>query len=443
MTAKKRLIRNIIIAVLAMVILSGGYYLALKWEPHSAVSTEEIYDPSHTYVVFEKQGNVSSIEIKNQSESYTISKVDKDGSTSYTIPSSSYTLDSNLVGNTFISLITTSAVRTVSEDVSNPSEYGLTENSCQFTIVANDNTRTTILIGDEIPSGGEFYCMTAGGDKIYTISSRTMQLVTKNISDYRPKGILVLGASTDISDLTLYHNNNLVVGFKETTQEEQDDMIVPTQWVIEEPWYSEVDADKVMKLFESFIDISAIDFPSSGETPVFDYRLEISAHGADYVFSIGNETQNGGVYLRNDLTSDMYIVGSGLRAAVVGIDPNLYTTKLVDLEKLGDISKITIKSDKGEYTMSPKDFVICGEKVDESKFKKTYQTVMSIGYIQRGNLTPNGEPYMTITFDLNNGDSKVTTYYNHDERNFIAQNLNGDTYLVLKTEVEKAENLIQ
>ncbi len=443
MTAKKRLIRNIVIGILAVAILGGGYYFALKWEPGSTESEESNYDPSLTYVVFENQKDVSSIEIKNQTEEYTILKSDKDGATSYSVPTTSYTLDSHLIGNTFVSLITTSATRTVSDDVSNPSEYGLTETSAGFTIVKNDNTRSTILIGDEIPTGGEFYCMTVGGDKIYTVSSRTAQLVSKTISDYRPKGILILGASTDISDLTLYHNNNLVVGFKETTQEEQDEMIVPTQWVIEKPWYSEVDADKVMKLFESFIDISAIDFPSAAETPVFDYKLEISANGKDYVFSIGNETQSGGVYLRNDLTSDMYIVGNALRAAVVGIDPNLYTTKLVDLEKLGDISKITIKSAKGEFTMSPKDFVVCGEKVDESTFKKTYQTVMSIGYIQRGNLTPSGEPYMTITFDLNNGDSKVTAYYSHGERNFIAQNSDGDTYLVLKTEVEKAENLTQ
>ncbi len=443
MTAKKRLVRNIIFAILTVAILGGGYYFALKWEPGSTGQVEETFDPSLTYVVFENQGDVTSIDIKNQSEEYTILRSDKDGITSYSIPSSAYNLDSHTIGSTFSSLITTSAVRTVSEDASNPSEYGLGEGSIQFTITKSDNTRTTVLIGDEIPSGGEFYCMTSTGNKIYTVSSRTAQLVSKVISDYRPKGILVLAASTDISNFTLYHKGNLVVSFKETTQEEQDEMIVPTQWVIEKPWRSEVDAEKVITLFENFIDISATDFPSAEETPVFDYKLEISAKGQDYVFSIGNENQNGGVYLRNDKTSEMYIVGFQLRVAVMGIDPNLYTTKLVDLEKLGDISKITISSGKGEYTMSPGDFDICGEKVDEKTFKQTYQTVMSVGYIDRGDLTPSGNPYMTITFDLTDGSRKVTKYYPYGERNFIAQNSDGDTYLVLKAEVERVENLIK
>lgn len=442
MTAKKRLVRNIIIAVLAVAILGGGYYFAIKWEPATTSPDEPSYDPNLSYVLFEKLSDVSSIEINNKSEEYTILKSDKDGSTSYTIPSATCSLDSSLVGNTFSSLITTAATRIVSEDASVPFEYGLTEDSAQFTIVKSDNTRITVLIGDEIPTGGEFYCMTVGGDKIYTVSSRTSNLIHKNISDYRPKAILVLAASTDISNLTLYHKDKLIISFKETTQEEQSEMIVPTQWVIEKPWYSEVDAQKVMTLFESFIDISAIDFPSSEETPVFDYKLEISAKGQDYVFSIGNENENGGVYLRNDLTSEMYIVGLPLRTAVMGIDPNLYTTKLVDLEKLGDVSKIAINSGKGDFTMSTKDFDVCGKKVDEKTFKQTYQTIMSIGYIGRGDLTPSGEPYMTITFDLKDGNRKVTKYYAHGERNFIAQTSDGDTYLVLKTEIEKAENLI-
>ena len=370
MTAKKRLIRNIIIAVLAIALLGGGYYFALKWEPEPAETTEEAYDPNITYVLFENLDDVSSIEIKNPSGEYSILK-DKadDGRSVFSVPTSSYKLDSSAIGSAFGSLIKLSATRTVTEDISKAAEYGLTDDSSMFTVVKTDNSRTTVIIGDEIPTGGEYYCMTEGGDKIYTITSRMAQLALRSCGDYRPTEIMILSASTDISDFTLYHNGELVVKFRETSEEERANAIVPTQWVIEKPWPSEIDAEKVMTLFENFIYISATSFPDEGETPTFDYKLEITAKGKDYSFSIGGESPSNGIYLRDDLTSEVYIVGFPLRNAVMGIDPNVYVTKLVDLEKISDISSLTFKMGNGEYTMSPKNYVICGKEVDEKTFK--------------------------------------------------------------------------
>ncbi len=443
MTAKKRLIRNIILALLAVAILGGGYYLALVWEPGDTDTPNE-YNPNATYVVYEKFDDVSSIDIKNPDGSYTIVKnKDKDDKITYSISASPYTLDSYSIGNTFTSLLGVSALRTVTDDTLSAANYGIDNSSPGYSIIKTDNSRTTVIIGDEIPTGGEFYCMQDGGDKIYTVSSTVASLVMRGLQDYRPRGILNLSSATDIGDFTLYHNGKLVVRFKETTEEERRDAIVPSQWIIEKPWFSEIDAEKVTTLFESFINISATGFPQDNENPVFDYLLEIRVGDKNYSLSIGGESPSGGVYLRDNSTNLIYIVGFPIRTAVMGIDPLNYATKLVNLEKIKDVSSISIQKGNSKFVMKTDGYIINGEKTDEETFKKTYQNVMSIAFMQIGGNAPAGEPYISISFEQKDGTKKITKYYDYDERSYIALRSDNTSVLLLKSELKKIESLFK
>ena len=452
MTAKKRLIRNLIIAALAIAVLGGGYYFALKWEPDTKKDEPAETAPTTeaTYIVSEETDSVEKLHIKNSASEYDIVKTKgEDDGYVYSIPAlTSGDENSASIGSAFSSLIKMTATKTMNTGVDKAESYGLTAPSASYVIYKSDGSSITVLIGDEVPTGGEFYCMVEGGDKIYTIGSYKADTVNKTPDDYRNTSLMSISKAEDITGFTLWHGTEKVMSIRTATEDENAQKALGTMWAMDYPWNEEVSDEKLSGLFEKLLKIEATGFAAQGDSPQFDYRFEITAADENYSFSVGGAAPNGGVYLRNDASSMVYIADESIRAAIENVNPNDYTGKLVKIASIDKVSRAVVRRGDTEYVMEPGDengkaYVINGAEVAEDSFKKNYQTVIGVLFRERGSFEVSGEPYMTITYEFKDGGSDTTKYYEYDERDFVAVRSDGSTVKVLKSTIAEVEKLMQ
>ena len=112
MSANMKLIRNIIIAVVALAVLGGGYYFALYWEPQKDEGNEALptTDTEAIDIVSEAVEDVAKIQIKNGQTEFDILRSDE----GYSIPAIGNTAVNKLrVAAAFAGLVKLSAEREI------------------------------------------------------------------------------------------------------------------------------------------------------------------------------------------------------------------------------------------------------------------------------------------------------------------------------------------
>lgn len=447
MSANMKLIRNIIIAVVALAVLGGGYYFALYWEPQKDEGNEALptTDTEAIDIVSEAVEDVAKIQIKNGQTEFDILRSDE----GYSIPAIGNTAVNELrVAAAFAGLVKLSAEREITNDVSKVSEYGLDKEEKCYAVHKNDGTKTTVLMGDEVPTGGEFYCMIKGGKKIYTVSAQKMSYIESIPEDYRVSAVTAIEDVATVQTFTVYHNASPVMKIRPTTEDEFRNSIMAGAWTMEYPWTERADPEKLEGLFTPFMEIEATGFAESASGITFEYEVRFSTDDAEYQFSIGNAAGEDVVYLRDDKTLEVYIVDSSLRDAVTGLNPNDYLIKFICLADITEVSNAIVKLGDKEYVMKPgnkagKAYKINGEEVDEAYFKNQYQIVLGLVFRERGDFSVSGDPYMTITYEYSDGRVVTTRYYEYDERDFVAVRDDGATVKLLRSEIGKIEKLFE
>lgn len=443
MNAKKKLVRNLIIAITVIGLLSGIYCFVLNWNPEEETTFDSEPDIDTIYVVSENIEDVSSVTVRNLKGEYEIIQTNSDIA-DYTISQlNGYEVNKSSLSAAFSGMVKLNAYREITKDTSNMDDFGISE-SVSYTLNKNDGSYITVLFGDEVPTGGEFYCMLEGGDTIYTVSAYKMDIVLKAPDDYRVTKICSVADVSDISAFSVYHNNKSVLKIRKSSDKELESSILTGSWMIEYPWVEYTNEEKITELFNPFVSINAIGF--SKDNPDFDYRVEFIAGTDSYKLAIGPETEEG-VYLKDESSGNIYVVNSKIREVIEEINPNNFITKLVSLADISKVSRVVINFDDIKYIMEPgiedeKPYYINGVETEEEVFKDKYQLVIGILFKERGDYSVVGTPVLTIKYEYINGEYEEINYYQYDERNYIAVRADGTTVKVLSSEVEKIKKLI-
>lgn len=445
MSTNKKLIRNIIIAVAVIAFLGVIYYFALKWEPENKKTTEE---KNIHYILSESIDDIEALHIKNLKSEYDIVLTKStDGKKTFTIPElSGKDVNRMQLENTVISIITLCADNTVANDVSEISQYGLDASEIYCTVKRTDGSSITVMIGDETPTGGEYYCMVDREDDVYIISSYKTGLFTAVPNDYRVTDVLKLSDVWEVKELSLSKNSTPVLSVRAATEDEQQSgNLMSGRWKMTYPWEEDIDTEKFADVLNNLISIEAIGFADEYTDVSFDYAIELSTLDSKYKFSIGGLAPNGGVYLHDG--RNLYIVDSTLRKTVEKMNPNDYLVKIVALAYIDDISGVVVQHGNTQYTMNPgnddgEPYIICGKEVSEEKFKKIYQTLVGILYTERKDVSVGGNPILKVMYEYKDGGREAVGYYKYDERNMIAVRPDGTTVKVLKSEIDKILELI-
>lgn len=454
MTAKGRLIRNTVIAVAAVAVLGGGYYFAQNWTPDSdkeskAEDTKTETKAELVYILSEDSENISSVHIKNPNAEYDIIKTKDGDSDTYTIPGMPEAeLNKLSLSSAVTSLSKPAASKTITKDVSKAAEFGISDDSTQYTLKKNSGDTVTVLLGDKVPTGGSYYIMVRGGDTIYTVGESIANMILRVPSDYRNTTLMSLSNAADIKEFTLYNDSGLVMKVRSTTEEENKSKMLGTSWSMEYPWNNvDVSDTNLQGAFEKLLKIEAKGFTGDGESPGFDYKFEINTEKESYSFSVGNEASEGLVYIKNNKTSQIYTTDRSIRDALAAMNPSEYISKLIYIKNIKDVDTVKVRYGDKSYELKTGEedkggWLINGNETTEKDFKSKYQTVIGVMFkeIAEG-YKPSGEPHMTVTFKMKDGSESSVKYYNYSEREYAAVTPDGLSVTVLKSELDKVEKL--
>jgi hypothetical protein len=87
-------------------------------------------------------------------------------------------------------LTSVSADKTIEDNASDLSQYGLTKPQLDVTVVRKDGKTDELLIGDDTPTNSGSYAKKAGDPHVYTVASFVKTGVDKSLNDLRDKRLL-------------------------------------------------------------------------------------------------------------------------------------------------------------------------------------------------------------------------------------------------------------
>lgn len=356
------------------------------------------------------------------------------------------------VSDAFSIATTLTGESVVEEDAQNLSQYGFDDPMSTFTIHLNDGTEQVLILGGKLPSGVGWYLRKGDGSTVYRVSDYNGSRMTHTLKDLRDLSLFDT-ITVDNADYMLIERAD---GDTLEMRKEASAVSINT-WKILKPAEMEASTDAV---YEVATEMAAVALNSYVDTPedYAPYGLEEPAatcmvkdsDGNRMYFRIGGYVPDDNTlrYIRLDGEDEVYTVKTDLLgflntatltrvvdrfAAIVNISNvdradfiyqgsahALTITREEQFDENGDL--MTLANGQPNYL---EEFFIDGVRVDESAFKKIYQTMISVQV--RGELTGevSGEPVAKITYTFNNGSEPATTEFIPYMQDFYAMSQNG------------------
>ena len=465
---KNKLVRNLVIGVVAIAALLGVYFWVstLEAKPEEG---EPSPTPAATIELFSaKSDEVDHIIIDNPDMKYTLKReietvetTDADGNTTTEEKSVWKILEYPNVEfskvkleNAVYDLITINATREITDDMSRLGEFGLADSQKFLTIVKNDGTEKSFVLGDKAV-GSSYYFMEKDGDQVYTIASYKAEAMMTPLDDYRDKAL----ASVDMQQLTqlsVSENGTMVMNIRAKTEEEGTGTSM-SSLMMDYPYLLSVDAEELTKITDEFTSIEVGEFVEDDPSDLAQYGLDVpacslslTAGETQLTIHFGAAKDQDTVYARMDGKNFVFTQPASKKAVLTGIDPFDYVEKFSHIINIDTVSSIVVEGDGQRYEMgisrttqkndegedeTVATYTINGKKAEEDAFKGAYQQVIGIMVTGYASQPFGSEALYTVTFHMNDGSQNVTTYRPYDERSFGVDRGDGTQFTVLKKEV--------
>ncbi len=429
------MLRNIVVGVILLILLGGAYIFVSVWEP--AKDNQEDLPQTEIICVTDEE-DVSEITVKNESGEYILSFKEDNGNKIYDI-SSAQADDKNesAISSSFNAFKKIYAMREISSDKGG---FGFEESKVSLVLKKGNGEDIEVVFGNEVPSGGEFYCINKKDNKIYTVSDTMYNLVTQPVDYYRNKSVIAISDVTLISSMEVYEDGKPELKLRYTTEEENSKNLMPATWTLEYPWKAELENDKTGELLEKLSNIYGTSFAKDEGS--YKYKVNITANDKTYSFEVAEGDTV--AYVKKADNGYVYTVDKEVFETLDSIDPLKYISRFANLVNIEDMKKVTVSANGKEYTMDAAEgkYKINGSDTDEKEFKKKYQTIIGLTFIDFVEDVPKGEPYMILTFEMKDGKTATTKIYDYTEREYLAECINGTRVKILKSDLKNIEDLM-
>lgn len=384
------------------------------------------------------------------------------------------------------------AKRVIHENPEDLEEYGLVEPLAYLQAVQSDQKTVTLKIGDEAIDGEGYYALVDDRKEVYLLDT-----TFGNGIHYMDTDITAVEGEPDIDSGNIYHievikkdgNDFELLYDKKNTLDNTQKGMYP--WVILKPYeegYS-ADASKVSEIlpdFAAFDFIACVDYigenlvqygledpmasifveyyetktekldkpetdPDTGEEITEKTHIEEK----NLKLYVGNEDGTGNYYVRPEGRNAVYIMkveaidkmlqvdGFSLMVSFVSI-PYIDHVNQIDVTIEGEtytmkIERETVKDDKGEdKTLAT--YYYNGKTVEEEVFKDVYQVIIRAGYDAKisGEVNAEGlEPYLTITYYIDDGTRLTSSYLPYNESFYFIDNGNPIRFFADKRKIDE------
>ncbi len=447
MPKRRKQIRNLILAALVLLLLGGGYLLAVRWEPKTDNGEGTPTAAANVISLFQAESDeVRAVSIQNPNQTYTLYQ-DDDGNLS--IPElSDIPFQQISLKSAFSGFLTVTAERKITDDLSRAAEFGLDRGNASFTIQKKDGAKVRFLVGDNLPGESSYYMMQDGGDGIYALSSYKADALLQSTNSFRSKNLF--SVSTDsITAFSVARGGETLLKTRLATEGEKPLNTYQCVWVAETPCAGEgASEDRIGTLLKNFASVAVSDFADDHPGDLNRYGLGNDAYvltietAADtYTMRIGAACENG-VYFQCGSEPFVYIGDSAYLDAFSGFDPMQYIQKFVRIAPIDAVSSVEIQRDGRTMTLTIGDgdeeenedkYQINGKTTKADNFKKIYQQVIGILFVNSAAHSEAADPFMTITYHFKDGSADTSRYFAYDERYYLAERSDGKCFTVLKS----------
>ena len=436
----KKLLRNIIIAIVAVAIMGAAYYFAMKWEPKKAEIPQTQIELSEGVSVWELDiNNIKQLEFNNPSGTYVINN---DGD-SYSMPAyPNARLMQSRLGNPFTAAKRLVAIRTI-EHTGNFGEFGLAEPVATIVVHQSEGDALSIFIGNPDPTNNGYYMKTSVDDTVYLISKSTGEMFLEPAEYYRNLSVTTFDLS-NIKLFEIYKNDTLVTSIRLKNSSDTLQELIMDDLVMTYPYYEYVLEEDLVANFEGLTKIEAISVVSdtaadAAKYGVGTYTLKVTSGENNHILKLGTKDANGNVYAVYDGVDAVITIDAAWLSVVENFRPFDCLFKLVHVYNLDEVSAVGFASPQGTYNFNVSgsddklSYSINGDEVDERAFQKSYGKILEVRATgEFDNSSQAGAEIGSIVFKLADGNTHVFKYYEYDERSYLVVKYDGTKYLVLK-----------
>jgi hypothetical protein len=179
--------RQLVVATVVLAALAAGLYWSNHRKPaaDSATATPSV---SNAKVISLNQDDISKLEVKKKDGDVVLDRV---SATNWKITSPKpLVADQSSVSTILYNLSPMDGATLIDEHAADLKQFGLADPDAAITATGKDGKSTTVLIGDETPTGDAAYVMVSGESKVYSIPKNTKTNLDKSLNDLRDKRLL-------------------------------------------------------------------------------------------------------------------------------------------------------------------------------------------------------------------------------------------------------------
>ncbi len=450
MNINKKMIRNLIIGVVALALLSGAYIWATKWQPEDdetqASQTEKI-----SLVDLEKDA-IAEVRINNQDGGFTIISKTQDNSTIWSVKEyTNLNLSKGKLSNLVTAISELNAASEITNDKNVPlSEFGFGDGAKGVVVRTKDGAEIEIEIGNKIAVDSSYYAMKKGDSGIYTISQSNAEQLLQGINAYRETTLGTINPET-IKRLSITQKGKKVMELVKNPDITENKFRTSFTRMIY-PYNEDTGVQKTDDLINAFGTIKVIDFVSDNPNDAAKYGIPggttviVEDDVASHTIKFGDTAPDGNVYAMYNDKPFVFTMESTINDMLKDLDPFDYIDKFAHIYSIGKISKVEVSYLDEKHIMTvdygktdedeDDEYFIDGKAKDDKFFKEVYQGVIGVNITQPVSGRTPGKEVARVTFTMSDGKIETSRYYEYDDRSLLLVKPSGKQYLVLRKYIE-------
>lgn len=434
--------KRVIILAVSLVVLGAVFaLLAFLSGDGESDDTTEWEDGSKSVSFMNFESDVVSYSVDNGLGSFTLEKSDGRWSVSDV---ENVELNQNYVTVTVAKACFLYADSLVEENSSNLSAYGLDTPTAVVTLKSADGKQQSIEFGIKTVTSAGYYAVLKGSCDVYIVDTESAERLFGNINTFRNRTLYNINADDVISFSLISDKYNINIAKRTKDSPNQSNL---SSWVMQTPYNKSLNGNifeqNVLQALDftvvDFVEDNPLDYSKYGLNPP-KYTVSVATENTSFTLYLGFES-SGNVYARVKDTPNVYTVSSD-SVKYKDFTPVYLLESLVFARNLSAVDSVEFVSDT-TYFFSKKDgnFTLNGKTVDESDFRKFFETLISPIIFGEADKEKIGNKICSFTFNYNtNTPSETVVYYEYGDM-YAAAEVNGKIDFYVKRNF--ADNMLK
>ena len=438
----KKMVRNLIISVAVLAILSVAYYFVMKMPEDKPEVTTPDYTPIEYIEVFNRKSDeISEININNEKNSFTAARKEEE----YFVKEyTDFLFSKAKLNSLFLDFATINAEQELTEE----GDYGFSDPIAVVNITLKDGNSYTFSLGNKISGSSKYFLLNNG--KAYVISEYEGANFLKTLNSLRETNIAEID-NQSVSAMKVEKDGKTLVDIRTMEEKEAENFSSITTQVMTYPKYVSVSMDGYGPLLQEIVPVTAVDFPSDNKNyGLGKLKLTITDKDNTHTIIYGDKDEKGNVYAQIEGAKYVFLTSSALFDKLYSLDPQSLMDKfalLVNIDKLNGLEIfgggksfnfiINGEGDSAKYFINDKE-------LDETNFKAAYRAVigLSVNGFREKEIIGQDADY-TVIYKYKDGNQDICEYKSYDERNYAVFINSKSEFIILKKKLTAAMEEIE